>query len=297
MTIDRILIYPNMQKTIPESVFERVVARLRALGAELYTTSKAHARGDILPISPEEGFSLCDVAVTLGGDGTILSAARYAWKTGTPLLGVNFGTLGYMSELEVGECDLLANLRDAVTENRMLLDIAVCDRAGKQTDSGTALNEMMVCRSIPGRMIRLTLTCDSHTVSSYRADGMLISTPTGSSAYNLSAGGPIIDPKMNAFCASPLAPHTLSAVRPILFSPDAVLEIAAEGKAAVAADSRPLKTPEDFCLIRVRRSKAVLKLLKLKNAGFYEVLMKKMMFTDPVIHNLMSESREKNPES
>lgn len=276
MKIESVLIYPNEHRPVSDADFARVRDELQKLHCRLSTTDRAHASETVAYEPPETAFAHCDAAITLGGDGTILAAAHYAKETNTPLLGINFGTLGYMSELEVGECGLLSGLRDAKIEERMLLDVDLFDRNGVLTGKGLALNEVSICREKPGTMIRLTLCCDGTPVSSYRADGMLVSTPTGSTAYNLSAGGPIIDPKMNALCVCPLAPHTLSAIRPIVFSPDAELEITAEGNAAAAADSTMMNVPAGFCRLRVRRSAQVIRLLKLKHAGFCEVLMNKM---------------------
>ena len=280
MKIESVLIYPNEHRSVSDADFAHVKTELQKLGVRLATTDRAHASAEVPYVPANVGFADCDAAVALGGDGTILAAAHYAKDTGTPILGINFGTLGYMSELEVGECGLLAGLRGAEIEERMLLDIEIYDKNGVLCDKGLALNELSVCREYPGTMIRLALSCDGNPVSNYRADGMIISTPTGSSAYNLSAGGPIIDPKMNALCVCPLAPHTLSAVRPIVFASDAVLEIAAEGRVAAAADSTLMKVPEEYCLLRAKKSGQVIRLLKLKHAGFYEVLMKKLTITN-----------------
>lgn len=270
-----ILLYPNQSRPIRREDFDAVAGMLARLGYRLYTSDSAFAGESVTLLPTEEAFAFCDAAVVLGGDGTMLAAARYARKTGIPLLGINFGTLGYMSELEISECDLLRELDRARIETRMMLDVtAEVDDVPAETH--TALNEAAICRAKPGSLITLSLYCDGNKVSSYRADGMIISTPTGSSGYNLSVGGPIIDPKMNAFCVSPLAPHTLSAVRPLIFSPESVISVRVEGETSVAYDSRLFPLLPNGGVVTVRQSKSVLKLLKLKNAGFYETLTKKL---------------------
>ncbi len=270
-----LLLYPNQSRPVSRADFDTVANTLARLGYALFTCDESFACGMVRYLPAEEAFAFCDAAVVLGGDGTMLAAARYARKTGIPLLGINFGTLGYMSELEISECELLSNLPDARMETRMMLDVTV-ESEGICTKTHTALNEVAICRATPGTMVGLSLFCDGNKVSSYRADGMIISTPTGSSAYNLSAGGPIIDPKMNAFCVSPLAPHTLSAVRPLIFSPESVISVQVEGEATAAYDSKLFPLLPDGGTITVRRSEHVLRLLKLKNAGFYDTLTKKL---------------------
>lgn len=270
-----LLLYPNQSRPVSRRDFETVANTLARLDYALFTCDGMFADSLVRYMPTEEAFAFCDAAVVLGGDGTMLAAARYASKTGIPLLGINFGTLGYMSELEISECALLGGLPDARTESRMMLDVTVSGE-GVPEETHTALNEAAVCRAKPGTLVMLSLYCDGNKVSSYRADGMIVSTPTGSSGYNLSVGGPIIDPKMNAFCVSPLAPHTLSAVRPLIFSPESVISVRVEGESAVAYDSRLFPLLKEGGTVTVKQSKSVLRLLKLKNAGFYDTLTKKL---------------------
>lgn len=273
--IRTILLYPNQSRPVQKRDFETVANTLLSMGYTLFTSGESFADNTIRFLDAETAFAECDAAVVLGGDGTMLAAARRARKTGIPLLGINFGTLGYMSELEIGECALLSRLGEAKIEERMLLDVTVSGE-GVPCETRTALNEAAICRAMPGTLIGLSLYCDGNRVSSYRADGMIISTPTGSSAYNLSAGGPIIDPKMNAFCVSPLAPHTLSAVRPLIFSPDSCIRVEVTGEVSVACDSDLFPILKNGGSITVRQSNSVIRLLKIKNAGFYEALTKKL---------------------
>lgn len=270
-----LLLYPNQSRPVRREDFDTVACTLARLGYDLFTCDTAFAAPAVKFLPAEEAFAFCDAAVVLGGDGTMLAAARFARKTGIPLLGINFGTLGYMSELEISECDLLSDLPNARIETRMMLDVTV-EREGFAPETHTALNEAAICRAKPGTLVTLSLYCDGSRVSSYRADGMIVSTPTGSSGYNLSVGGPIIDPKLNAFCVSPLAPHTLSAARPLVFSPESVISVRAEGEISVAYDSRLFPILPNGGTVTVRRSQNVLRLLKLKNAGFYDTLTKKL---------------------
>ena len=269
-----LLLYPNQRRPIDRANCRQVAALLTKLGYTLYTCDPACVFDELQYAPVETAFGECDAVIVLGGDGTMLGAAAYAQKTGIPLLGINFGTLGYMTELSIDEIHLLEHLEDAKIEERMMLD--ACVKCGDTESTITALNECAICRSKPGTMIRVYLFCDGNMVSSYRCDGMIISTPTGTSAYNLSAGGPIIDPKLNAFCVSPLAPHSLSAIRPLVFAPDSVLRVEVEGVASVTADSSLFPEIVEKGTVTIQQSERTVKLLKLKNAGFYEALMEKL---------------------
>lgn len=275
-------LFPNPRKKLPVSSVRQVADKLLSLGWSVRVTDPA-CQSDAVPFcTPEDGFSGCDLAVVLGGDGTMLRAAHLACAhpggrgQPIPLLGINFGTVGYMTELEIGELNLLDDLPDAPVEDRMLLDAFVTDANGTKTGPFLALNEAVVCRELPGKILKLTLNCDGHRVSSYRADGMILSTPTGSSAYNLSAGGPIIDPKLNAVVLCPLAAFTLSSVHPMVFSPESVLTIRAEGSAAITCDGKEIARLPEGGTLTVARSASALRMVKLKNVHFYEVLLRKL---------------------
>ena len=269
-----LFLYPNQSRPVDRESCRGVASFLEEQGYTLFTCDAACAEGSVTLMPAKTAFAQCDAAIVLGGDGTMLAAARYAKETGIPLLGINFGTLGYMSELELFELELLKGLQEARVEERMLLEATV-DCNG-QRETMTALNECAICRAKPGTLIRLELFCDGNAVCMYRGDGMILSTPTGSSAYNLSAGGPIIDPKLNAFCVSSLAPHSLSAMRSMVFSPQSVLQVQVEGEASVAADSVLFREQCGKMTVTVRQSDRTVKLLKLKNAGFYEAVREKL---------------------
>ncbi|MBO4366767.1 MAG: NAD(+)/NADH kinase [Clostridia bacterium] len=277
-----VCLYPNTRKTLPAEPLRAVTDKLRTLGWTVCVTDKAYESDGLPFCAPETAFAKNDLAVVLGGDGTMLRAAHLACAHPNgqgepiPLLGINFGNVGYMTELETGELQLLDGLSEAPVENRMLLDVSVKDVSGAVTGPFLALNETVICREQAGKILKLKLYCDGHEVSSYRADGMILSTPTGSSAYNLSAGGPIIDPKLNALVLCPLAAFTLSSVHPMVFSPESVLEIAAEGSAAVTCDGKVVSTLPEGGRLTVSRSPSCLRLVKLKNANFYEVLLRKL---------------------
>src|SRR5580765_7492234 len=167
-----------------------------------------------------------DLCIVVGGDGTLLSAARSLGGRPVPILGVNLGGLGFMTE--TGPVEAPAVLAEVLkgrfdVGRRMTLD-ATLFRAGRNVARQSVLNDVVISKSALARMIELKVIIDRHTVTLYRADGLIVSTPTGSTAYSLSAGGPIIHPEMDALLISPICPHTL-ALRPLVVPAGAQVEI------------------------------------------------------------------------
>jgi NAD+ kinase len=173
--------------------------------------------GDLRPL--EEVTRHSDLVIALGGDGTLLRAARAVGDRMIPVLGVNVGSLGFLTEVTVDE--MYESLEEILGggfryEDRMNVDGAVF-RNGKQIQSVTALNDIVINKGALSRVIEIKLAVDCGYVTTYTADGLIISTPTGSTAYSLSAGGPIVNPAIEAIIATPICPHTL-AVRPMILA-------------------------------------------------------------------------------
>lgn len=183
----------------------------------------------------EEIFENCDIAITVGGDGTIIHAAKYAAKSGKPLIGVNVGRLGFAADVEPEEISSLVKILDGnyYTENRTLLDVEVV-KNGKSSNY-LAVNDAIIARGQLSKIIDLQLSLDSEEIAKYRADGLLFSTPTGSTAYSLSAGGPIIAPQMECILMTPVCPHSLFS-RSVLFSGKSTLSVS-------------VKIPKDCCCV------------------------------------------------
>jgi len=167
-----------------------------------------------------------DLVVALGGDGTLLTAARGVGDRLTPILGVNVGSLGFLTEVSVDEMQgALENVvkGDYTCEDRMNIQAEVI-RDGRVVGTFTALNDMVINKGALSRVVELTMWADEHYLAVYIADGLIVSTPTGSTAYSLSAGGPIVNPVMEAIMATPICPHTL-AVRPMILAPEQTLTV------------------------------------------------------------------------
>jgi len=153
-----------------------------------------------------------DVVVSLGGDGTMLRAVDWALDAGSPVLGVNFGRLGYLAEVEPAGLEealraFLAGRLDV--EERMALDVAFDGGQGGTVETRRALNEAVVEKTVPGHTVRIGTTINGHPFITYAADGVLVATPTGSTAYNLSARGPVVSPQLRAMVMTPVSPHML----------------------------------------------------------------------------------------
>ena len=165
----------------------------------------------------------CDYAIVFGGDGSIISAARSLAKTRVPVIGVNLGKLGYLAEFSVDELKELFDrivAHETSIEKRMMLSCEMGDRSQK----GTAVNEVFIAAGAPFRMVELDICVDGHHVASSISDGLIVSTPTGSTAYNLSSGGPILAGTMKAVVITPICPHSLS-FRPIVLNAESTIEI------------------------------------------------------------------------
>ncbi len=181
-------------------------------------------RDDLRPLGEVAGGS--DIVIAVGGDGTLLRAARAVGDRMIPVLGVNVGSLGFLTEVTVDEMyeSLEAILSGGFRyEDRMNVDGAVY-RDGEQIESVTALNDIVINKGALSRVIEIKIAVDCGYVTTYTADGLIVSTPTGSTAYSLSAGGPIVNPVMEAIIATPICPHTL-AVRPMILAPAQELSV------------------------------------------------------------------------
>ncbi len=220
----------------------------------------------------------CDVAIAIGGDGTIIHTAKSAAAFGKPVLGINSGRLGFTAGLELSELSELNRLigGDYDIEERMLLDICVDTESG--TEQYSALNEAVISRGALSRMIEVHVKNGEKPVSTYQADGVIVATPTGSTAYSLSAGGPIVDTALRCLLLTPVCPHSLHS-RPYIFDQDAVLTLTperSESSVFVTVDGEEAICIGEGGWVRVSRSDTCAKLIKLKQKPFYQVLDDKL---------------------
>lgn len=222
--------------------------------------------------------STVDIIIAIGGDGTILHSAKHAVEFDKPLLGINVGRLGFMAGLEMNELSLLSRLvgQDYSVENRMLLRCLHHSRTG--TSTHLALNDVVISNGALSRIVDIDVKCDDKFVSSFRADGIIFSTPTGSTAYALSAGGPVIDPSFNGISLTPICPHSLVA-RTVIFSHDKKISAYASKlnihPIYITIDGEQGTVLNNEDVIEITRSRKALRLVSLNDKSFYEMLNNK----------------------
>ena len=268
-----------------------VIDRLGSLGAAVCTASfnrerinrnSAGKKRDFIEYIPlDKLYQTADVILLLGGDGTILEAARRAVPAKRPMLGINLGRLGYMAEPELNEIDRLADVFFFFFrhEERMVIKVVILDRAGKVRFVSFALNDAVVSNGSVARIVDLRMSEGGSVIADYRADGVIVATPTGSTAYSMSAGGAIVDPSLRCICVTPVCPHSLVS-RPMIFPADAAIEIKntcnREKMLFLTLDGKSNQELAFGETVRVTEADMKAKLSRLNDNGFYDRLRRKM---------------------
>ncbi len=246
-----------------------------SLSKEITEAYGPHVCDDVTLVDDDNFFTKPDIMIVLGGDGSILKAARRCAQSGVPILGINQGRIGYMAELELDELSMLDRIvsGDYRVENRMMLEADVGN------ERLFALNEAVLGGASVFRIVEIELYCDTNLVSRYRADGLIASTPTGSTAYSMSAGGAIVDPRMEALLITPICSHSLSAT-PLVFSARSELTMknvtSREDALYLNIDGSEERTVSYGESVTFRRSEQTVGFIRLKDGGFYDVLHRKM---------------------
>jgi NAD+ kinase len=234
-------------------------------------------------MSPAEIGQHAELVIVLGGDGTMLGIARQLAPYQVPLIGINQGRLGFMTDIPIEQmCAVLTEILAGhhQLEHRTLLEGAVI-RDGKQIHTGLAFNDIVVARGAGSGMVELKVTVDDHFMYNQRSDGLIVSTPTGSTAYALSAGGPLLHPNLAGIVFVPIAPHALSN-RPIVV-PDSskiIIEISAIREASINFDMQTFAHLIVGDQIHIQRSKHNISFLHPKNWNYYHTLREKMHWNE-----------------
>ena len=225
-----------------------------------------------------------DMIVVLGGDGTLLGTAGRIAKAGSdiPILGVNFGSLGFLTEVTLPE--IFTSLESAVngsaqTEERMMLHVAV-EAGGRRLADRIVLNDVVVTQGALSRIIELSVTVDGESMMRVKADGLIIASPTGTTAYNLSAGGPIVHPRVDGLTITPIAPHTLTN-RPVVVAGASEIAIQplihdAQSEVFATFDGQALMPLKSEHIVTVRRAEKRLRLIRASSRGYFQVLREKL---------------------
>jgi NAD+ kinase len=234
----------------------------------------------------ESRFALADLVVAFGGDGTLIRAAHLCAPSGAPILGVYFGRFGFVTQCDAAHAiPEMKRFLDGQSElePRMMLQ-AVLHRGSQAVTSLHSLNEIVIQRAATARMMTIRILIDGHRITSYPADGIIVSTPTGSTAYNLSAGGPILSPNIKAMTIAAIAPHTLSS-RPFVIRPESEvrLRILSDGDSVLSADGQTrlhiLKNDE----ISITRSPLVTNLVTVRNDDFLRKLGDRLFWSKGLV--------------
>lgn len=286
MNQKKIILCPNPSRDRGMETTRKAEAILRELGFRTVVCSPfkdqkegAFADYDVRPL-PQELRS-ADLLITFGGDGTILHLAKLVALHKTPVLGINMGGLGFIAELEAGELNALYRLKDwdFATEERMMLDVSVI-REGKQVYTNLGLNDAVIREGPISHVIHLKISSDGRHLADIAGDGVIVATPTGSTAYSLSAGGPVVEPVAQTMVVCPICIHNMRFSSYVL-SPEHTLTIELErnGRKPVylfVDESRAFALRSDDQVL-VRRSKYVTKLARLSERSFCEIFAQKML--------------------
>jgi len=282
----KIILCPNPSRDREMKSTKEAISVLQEIGFQTVVCSpfrdqktELFADIDVRPLTQE--LRSASMLITFGGDGTILHLAKLAALHKIPVLGINMGSLGFIAELEASELDTLRKLQDwdFKTENRMMLDVTVM-RDGKQIYQNLGLNDAVIREGPISHVIHLSIASDGHHLADISGDGVIIATPTGSTAYSLSAGGPVMEPVAEAMVLCPICTHNMRFSSYVL-SPNHTLsiELVRNGRKPVylfVDESRAFSLKQDDQIL-VRQSKYVTKLVRLSEKSFCEIFAKKML--------------------
>ena len=239
-------------------------------------TKDAEYLPGVTPKNEEELFSTCPIVAVLGGDGTIIATSKKCAPYKNILVGINTGNLGYLSTMESSNLPDVSKILlsdDIHYDNRYMLCVKVYSE-GKETATYHALNEIVLSRSSNSHLIDINAYCEEKTLCKYRADGMIVATPTGSTAYSLSAGGPILSPDTDAMVLTPICPHMLKARSIVL--PTKSIKIEASAMSELSVDGQFLCTMGENDYITVEKSQYTARLTHNKELSFYDILQMKL---------------------
>lgn len=281
-----VFIVPNLRKPQAAEISQRTADILQQAGASILFSeqdAKQLGRSGFEGISHQQAIEQCDAIVTIGGDGTMLRIAREVQPFQKPLLGINLGRLGFLATCEISEMEhKLTRLAkgDFLPDRRMLLQ-AVVHQAGQKDCCLTALNEIVVSKGLRTQTIGLEVFCDGSSVSRYRGDGVVIATPTGSTAYSLSAGGPVVDAQIEGILLTPVCAHSLQSP-PMVFSSSRRLRIQMQCESdepiyLTADGNHPAMEISPHSTVELVRAENMVILVRFNLADQFEAIDKKLI--------------------
>jgi NAD+ kinase len=280
--VKRVAVYPNLDKPACAKELRRLTAWLKRRGLEVLVPDQESWRPEQhrTPAFGPGQLRDVDILVVLGGDGTLLSAARAIYPRSVPILGINFGGLGFLADVSTDR--MLPALEEVLAgryrrEPRMMLRASVVGADGRVVETVHGLNDIVLHQS-GQRAIVVDAVLAGTPLGAFRADGLIVATPTGSTAYSLSAGGPIVEPTLNILIATPVCPHTLS-LRPLVFPAGQVFELRTrqpETEYRLTLDGQVSLAFRPDQSLRVTRAPRPIWFLQAEDRSFYEVLRAKL---------------------
>lgn len=277
----RVHLFVNTHRPDAVEAARKTGVYLRQHGADVGADAESADRIDA-EARPLAELADADLVVTFGGDGTLIRAAHVCAEAGTPILGVYYGKFGFVTQCEPHEVGAALSMffdGKARIEERMMVQTDLL-RHGRTVATLHSLNEAVLQRAATTRMLEFEVTVDGHLLTTYPADGVLVATPTGSTAYNLSAGGPIVDPRMRALIVAAITPHTLSA-RPLVLGPDSLIHVRIEtrGDAVLSCDGQSRLQMLSGDEVYVTRSPRVTRLVSVDQDDFLEKLSRRLFWS------------------
>ena len=274
-------VVPNLDKLETERCTRTLIAKMDALGAPVLMQKEMRAVFEEPRVrfvdSEEELYRQGVVLIAVGGDGTIIQVAKGAAQYGKAVLGINVGRLGFVATLERHELDQLEKLvQGAYTvEKRMMLDVSI----GGEERHYSVLNDAVLSRGTYSHILDLEVLLNNESICNYRADGLIVSTPTGSTAYFLSAGGPVVDPSLDCIGLVPICPHSLF-TRPVVFGGEATLcaraHCGSEEEILLSLDGETILPIHSAVPVTIRRSPLTAGIIRLNHKNFYQVVNDKL---------------------
>lgn len=270
------LIVTNDGKDKEYKVTDHVKNLLEQAGMTCVICKKDEKKQIIREAVPKE----LDCAIVIGGDGSFIEAARVLEERDIPILGINMGTLGYLTEVELNHID--EAIEKVVNGEYSLEERMMLEGEFQNGDSNVALNDIVVSRKGALRVIHFRLFVNGELLNSYKADGIILSTPTGSTAYNLSAGGPIVEPTASLIVITPICSHALNTSSIVLSSEDEIMIEIGEGRngsveeVSVAFDGADMVTLFTGDRMKIHKACACTKIMKLSKVSFLEIMRRKM---------------------
>ena len=279
-------IIPNIDKPNMAGILNELTQKLKQENVDFVLSSSIKTMNEISykhlnEISfydNKEIANHCDIVISIGGDGTLLQTAYDTRLSATPLLGLNYGKLGFLAEFDLNKIEeLIQHLKNnnLIIEKRNTLDARCTSESSSKL---YAINDIVIDRGNYPKMIEITISVDDEYVATFSADGIIVATPTGSTGYSLSTGGPIVNPKTESITLSPISPHTLT-MRPLVISSYQKVKIKAESpykNVQVICDGQRVNYFNPPVVVEITRSKHDLRLVHKSDKHYYEILRKKL---------------------